>query len=324
MYEMSDLVVAAFIGAAGAILAALVSALGLVLAPSFTEYLTRTRPQVQSGHLTDRPRNSHGRQPTTTWERVLLLIVVALLLTIGVFGLFNLSDYLKNAFLVAAITIVVVLALRRRDRTAMLKNRGILLILIPLGGAALGVGVSHARQTLAGPPPLSAPVCITNNFYPSGYMGDGTGENKVGTDPIDLNEQWTQNCHSGSNCTKIVYHIGQSSNWAGVYWLYPDGNWGDERGRAITGAKKLVFWTRGESGGEKVSFVVGGNDKKKYKDSLYRTIGPLTLTTLWEQHTFDLTDADTSSVIGAFAWSASAKANPNGLTFYVDGGCFTK
>jgi hypothetical protein len=154
-------------------------------------------------------------------------------------------------------------------------------------------------------------------------MGDADGENKKGTDPIDLNDQWTDNCHSEPTCIRIVYHP-PSNKWAGVYWQYPDGNWGDDPGHTVVGAKKLIFWARGERGGELVSFKVGGINRKKYKDSLEKSLGPVKLTTDWKPYEIDLSDANTSSVIGAFAWVASAKGNPNGLTFYLEGICFTK
>jgi hypothetical protein len=45
---------------------------------------------------------------------------------------------------------------------------------------------------------------------------------------------------------------------------------------------------------------------------------PVVLTTEWKQFEIDLGGADTSSVIGAFAWIASKDGNPGGLTFYLD------
>jgi len=60
------------------------------------------------------------------------------------------------------------------------------------------------------------------------------------------------------------------------------------------------------------------------KDSLEKSSPPLKLTAEWQPYTIDLSDADTNSVIGAFSWVATAKGNPNGLTFYLEGICFTK
>jgi hypothetical protein len=213
---------------------------------------------------------------------------------------------------------------KKKMKTSFMRTKTFTWLVAPIAGALITLLAAHVISVLAASSgPLNAPVCLANNFYPSGYMGDGEGENKKGTDPIDLNDQWTQNCHSDPTCIRVVYHP-PSNKWAGVYWQNPDGNWGDEPGRTILGAKKLVFWARGDRGGEVVSFKVGGINNKKYKDSLERPLGPVRLTTEWQHYEIDLSDADTSSVIGAFAWIASAKGNPNGLTFYLEGICFTK
>lgn len=186
-------------------------------------------------------------------------------------------------------------------------------LVAPLGGALLWYGGTRVH---AGALPLKAPFCIDGNFYPSGFMGDG----EEGAKRIQLNAQWKDNCHT-TPCMRMSYEPG-SKGWAGVYWQYPDGNWGGEPGRELKGVKKLEFWARGEKGGELVSFKVGGIDKKKYKDSLEKSLGPIELTTEWKQFEIDLGDADTSSVIGPFAWIASKDGNPGGLTFYLDDICF--
>lgn len=319
--KMSETVKAALIGATGAAIAAFFAGLLPAVAQIVVALINRdNKPPSPSpaNHDQTNERTTRHRAPV----KVFLGVIVVLLLVVGTVGFVKLSDELKNGILVAAATIVAALVLQRKEPKDMTKLRLILPIIIALGGAVLGIGISRARQAITGST-LSAPFCLANNFYPSGYMGDGEGEDKKGTDPIDLNDQWTKNCHSDAACTRIIYRP-PSNKWAGVYWQYPDGNWGDEPGRKIIGAKKLVFWARGERGAELVSFKVGGIDKKKYKDSLNRSLGPLKLTTDWKRYEVDLSDADTSSVIGAFAWSASARGNPDGVTFYLDGICFTK
>jgi hypothetical protein len=143
-------------------------------------------------------------------------------------------------------------------------------------------------------------------------MGDG----EEGAKHVQLNAQWKDNCHTAP-CIKVSYEPG-SRGWAGVYWQYPDGNWGKVPGREVKGAKTVEFWARGEKGGEVVSFKVGGINQLKYKDSLDISMDPVVLTTEWKQFEIDLGGADTSSVIGAFAWIASKDGNPGGLTFYLD------
>jgi hypothetical protein len=321
---MSETVKAALIGATGAVVAALMAATAQIVV-AYINKRSQEQPKPRPSAPLNDEQNDVGKRRPGVVVKIFLVVIVILLLTVGIFGLVKLSDEFKNGILVAAATIVAVLFLQiqMKEPKNMKKRKRALLIIIPLGGALLGIGIARARQAIGGTPPLSAPVCISNNFYPSGYMGDGEGESKKGTDPIDLNDQWTENCHSEATCTRIIYHP-PSNKWAGVVWQYPDGNWGDEPGRTIVGAKKLVFWARGERGGELVSFKVGGNNKKKYKDSLDKSLGPIKLTTEWHPYEIDLGDADTSSVIGAFAWSASAKGNPNGFTFYLEGICFKK
>jgi hypothetical protein len=107
-----------------------------------------------------------------------------------------------------------------------------------------------------------------------------------------------------------------------MYWQFPDGNWGNEAGRKIVGARKLVFWARGERGGELITLKVGGINQGKYRDSVEKVLGPIKLKNEWQSYEIDLTATDTNSVIGAFAWVASAVGNPGGLTFYLDGICF--
>jgi len=318
---MSDTVMAALIGATGAVAAAFMAATAQIVVACVNKRTIKTpEPQLPAAPK-DQRRENQDKGMHGGGVGIFLAIVVILLLAVGVFGFVRLNDEIKNGVLVAAATIIAALILRRKELKFMKRTKSVFLV-IPVAGALLGIGVAKARQALE-PTSLTAPVCISNNYYPSGYMGDAEGENKKGTDPIDLNDQWTQNCHSDPTCIKIVYHP-PSNKWAGVYWQYPDSNWGDEAGRKIVGAKKLVFWARGEHGVELVSFKVGGINKKKYRDSLDRSLGPLKLTTDWKQYQIDLSDADTSSVIGAFAWSASAKGNPDGLTFYLEGICFSK
>jgi hypothetical protein len=120
-------------------------------------------------------------------------------------------------------------------------------------GAALCTGSASAgAQTSA--QTVTAPFCIDNYFFPGGFMGDGEVKN---AQRIVLNDGWTEDCHSGPTCIRIVYKTGDAG-FGGVYWLFPDKNWGDEPGRVIENAKKVVFWARGEKGGELVDFKVGG------------------------------------------------------------------
>jgi hypothetical protein len=82
----------------------------------------------------------------------------------------------------------------------------------------------------------------------------------------------------------------------------------------------LVFWAKGETGNERVEFKAGGIDApgKPYRDSFEKSLGTVRLDTQWTRYELDLTGEDLSSVIGGFCWVATARSNPNGLTFYID------
>jgi len=158
-----------------------------------------------------------------------------------------------------------------------------------------------------------APFAIKGLFFPSGWMGDGA----AGSNAVDVNEQWTTDCKVGPTCIRVTYRAG-SKNWAGVYWQYPDGNWGDKEGRTIASANKLTFWAKGAVGGELVEFKIGGITGKRYADSLEKTIGTVKLNHDWEHKEILLRDESLRSVIGAFAWLANARGNPKPLVFYLD------
>lgn len=116
------------------------------------------------------------------------------------------------------------------------------------------------------------------------------------------------------------------NNWAGIYWQYPENNWGDNTGYDLTGATKLTFWARGQKGGEKIEFKVGGvncppyyDSGKSYQDTCGSiTTGVITLEDTWQQYEIELADQDLSCIIGGFCWVANNNQNPNGCTFFLD------
>ncbi len=166
-----------------------------------------------------------------------------------------------------------------------------------------------------------------NHYTPSGWMGD-TGD-------IILNECYRDDTHSGSTAIRVDYiaegngpHEGCDDppcNWAGVYWQHPAYNWGDRPGGYdLTGARALTFWAKGQNGGEKISFKIGGvGCAGDYPDSLcpVRVFdpAPTVLTDTWTVYTVPLSaDLDLDSLVGGFMWAASKDDNPYGATFYLD------
>ncbi len=168
-----------------------------------------------------------------------------------------------------------------------------------------------------------------NHYVPSGWMGD-TGD-------IQLDECWREDTHSGSTAIRVEYSAQGTGpaygcdgpppcKWGGVYWQDPADNWGDQPGGYdLSGARALTFAARGERGGEKISFKLGGIGcgSAAYPDSLCPARvfdpAPTILATTWRVYTIPLSaDLNLSSLMGGFLWTASKTDNPNGVTFYLD------
>jgi len=147
-------------------------------------------------------------------------------------------------------------------------------------------------------------------FYPSGWMGD--------FDDISYDEKFVDPSRSDHSCIRIHYSALQTNNfgWSGIYWQYPDGNWGDEHGKNLDWAKELTFWVKGEKGGEIISFKVGGIVSDSVQPPVEKN--NLKLTTQWQKISIDITKRDLTNVVGGFCWVANKKNNPNGFTIFLD------
>ncbi len=158
---------------------------------------------------------------------------------------------------------------------------------------------------------LKAPFLVENYFYPSGFMGDG----EIGNKYISLTHERMDVNGLKKVVTKISYNPGPKG-WGGIYWQYPENNWGKHPGRNLIGARKISFLAKGAVGGEIVEFISGGI-QGEYNDSFKVSLGKLALLKSWKEYSIDLSQEDLSNVIGAFAWVASKDANPDGITFYL-------
>lgn len=154
----------------------------------------------------------------------------------------------------------------------------------------------------------------SNHFYPTGWIGDW-GD-------VLFDDDCRLDPFGGRACIKVTYSAKNSKmwGWGGIYWLYPEDNWGDlPGGFNLTGVISLSFWAKGAIGGEQVEFKVGGITGL-YGDSLQSAVstGVVNLTSDWQQVNIDLYGKNVNRVVGGFCWISNKTLNPNGATFYLD------
>ncbi len=163
--------------------------------------------------------------------------------------------------------------------------------------------------------PLAIYRDMHDEYYPSGWMGDGEVPGRV-----IFSDTETSNPGEGTQCIKVGWTapaFGQG--WFGVYWQSPGNNWGTDPngGYRLTGAKKIQFMARGQNGGEKINVGAGGITGA-YRDSFTLPLKEITLTPSWQSYELDLSGMDLSRVVGGFVFTATRVANPAGITFYLD------
>jgi len=149
-----------------------------------------------------------------------------------------------------------------------------------------------------------------SHYTPSGWVGD-IGELSLADDTTSPEP------HSGEHCLEITYTAGGSQNWAGIFWQFPPNNWGAEPGLDIARFVKVVFWARGDSGGEKISGIkVGGISGDTATVDYSPT--PIVLTSEWQQYSIDLDGYDLSDIRSGF-YILFTEADISGpQTIYLD------
>lgn len=156
---------------------------------------------------------------------------------------------------------------------------------------------------------------ISDYYFPSGWMGDyqDITYKPVSTVVPALDKELSS--------IEIQYSARESNSkgWSGIYWQYPENNWGDNpSGYNLSGFSHLTFWARGQQGGERAEFKIGGITGS-YPDSLQPVLstGIQTLSTEWKQYSIDLSGKDLSHTIGGFVWVSSRNENPNGCIIFL-------
>lgn len=147
-----------------------------------------------------------------------------------------------------------------------------------------------------------------SHFVPSGWMGNAKA--------VRMDEACRITPHSGDTCLRFEYQDG--GDWAGVVWQSPPNDWGDQPGGwNLTGAKKLVFWARGENGDEAVSFKFGIlGTGKKFPDSASGELAEVKLTKDWHEYYINLEGKNLNCIKTGFCWSLAGQGHP--VTFYLE------
>ncbi len=145
-------------------------------------------------------------------------------------------------------------------------------------------------------------------FVPAGWMGN--------TKAVRMDDACRTSPHHGNTCLRFEYQ--DASDWAGVAWQDAPGDFGDKPGGwNLTGAKKLAFWARGESGDEVVSFKFGIlGSGKQYPDSGSGELADVKLSKEWREYAIDLDGKDLRCIKTGFVWSLAGQGHP--VTFYLD------
>ncbi|MBU1044499.1 MAG: hypothetical protein KJ915_08915 [Candidatus Omnitrophica bacterium] len=152
---------------------------------------------------------------------------------------------------------------------------------------------------------------IDNHYFASEMIGDSGA--------IEFDDGWKENPQSGNTCIQIKYNATGYFGGAGLYWVNPAGNWGQQKGGYdLRFAKELTFWVRGEKGGEHIAVFKFGGLKGLCPDSDSYGIGPIVLTDNWQKLSVNLKGIDMSRISAGFSFEISKAYNRKGCIFYID------
>jgi len=160
-----------------------------------------------------------------------------------------------------------------------------------------------------------------NHFAPSGWMGD--------LEAIRINDCALAGTDWGDRSIQVDYLPGPNDayGWAGIYWQYPDSNWGTSpEFYDLSAYSRVTFRARSSSEGAEVKFLVGGVRSGPYPSSIRSPVfaegadwdGFVVLSTEWQTFSIDLSGVDRSHVIDGFGWVAQRARTPDGVTVYLD------
>jgi hypothetical protein len=174
--------------------------------------------------------------------------------------------------------------------------------------ACTGDGGGRAPQAGGAGSELQAPVTLPGDFQLT-LWGDA--------DRIQVDDKCTALSRPNDpdgQCISIAATPGANA-WGAVYWQTRRET-GVRQPVTLRQATKVTFWARGEQGGEKVRFHLGGVAASELLQPAELT----ELSTTWTRFELELKDRKLEQITGLFGvrWSHTSGQNPDGLKFYLD------
>jgi len=205
---------------------------------------------------------------------------------------------------------------------------------LPVAGTDSGTaGTSTADPCLPIDTPKALPMAVDGPFIPGGYFFDpqfpqnANGIIHAACDTRPDAAMHYGSCHKWS-FTPMMLGLDPTTNmmvtYGGVFWLAGSAtNWGTQAGVNVApGAQTVKFKAWGASGGEVVTFSVGGVVGTSCLDNVsFGTMGALkvTLTTTPTDYVINLAGQTyPKGVIGGFSWSTENTSTTVPVVFNVD------
>lgn len=124
-------------------------------------------------------------------------------------------------------------------------------------------------------------------------------------------------------CIQLSFDVNEPPTWAGVVLPVQPDYWGEweAAGLDLSKAKKLVFYARGEQGGEQIQVKAALAGDKPYGDSALFPVSTdwIKLEKDWKRYEVPVDGSQLSRVITPFAVIVNKPYNPSGKgTVYLD------
>lgn len=139
--------------------------------------------------------------------------------------------------------------------------------------------------------------------------------------------------YRGSTCARLEVKTWHPDGWLGLAATCKEDYWGDkpfDGAFALSGMRKVVFYARGQQGGESIQvklLTTAGDSRFPYGDSAKGPIESewITLGKTWKRYEIDVRSADLKRVVIPFSVFTDVSHNEApGIVFYLDHIHYTK